>query len=148
MIVPDVNLLVYAYNSDAPGHEQAQQWWADLMNGHQDVGLPWAVSLGFIRLMTNVKVLTDPLTAGEALFHVKSWLERTQVSILNPGPRHLQILDNFAEQQLLASNLTIDAHLAALAIENNAELHSNDADFFRFPGLRHRNPLRKTSMIS
>jgi predicted nucleic acid-binding protein len=31
--------------------------------------------------------------------------------------------------------------LAALAIEFQAELYSNDSDFDRFPGLRRRNPL-------
>jgi len=38
-------------------------------------------------------------------------------------------------------DLTTDAHLAALAIEHQCELHSNDNDFARFPGLRWRNPL-------
>ncbi|MDT8392061.1 MAG: PIN domain-containing protein [Lentisphaeria bacterium] len=141
MIVPDVNLLVYAYNSDAPFHEQAKAWWKGLMNGCHDVGLPWVVSLGFLRLMTNPRVLIQPLTATEAMSHVNSWFERLQVSILQPGPRHLQILQSFADRQLLVSNLVTDAHLAALAIENGAELHSNDADFTRFPGLRHRNPI-------
>jgi predicted nucleic acid-binding protein len=41
------------------------------------------------------------------------------------------------------SNLTTDAHLAALAIEHQAELHSTDADFSRFPGLRWTNPLAR-----
>jgi predicted nucleic acid-binding protein len=41
-----------------------------------------------------------------------------------------------------AGNLTADAHLAALAIEYQAELHSTDADFSRFSGLRWRNPLK------
>jgi hypothetical protein len=40
-----------------------------------------------------------------------------------------------------AGRLTTDAHLAALAIEHQCELCSNDADFARFPGLRWRNPL-------
>ena len=40
-----------------------------------------------------------------------------------------------------AGNLTTDAHLAALAIENGAELCSTDADFARFPHLRWVNPL-------
>ena len=40
-----------------------------------------------------------------------------------------------------AGNLTTDAHLAALAIEHQAELHSTDADMARFPGLRWVNPL-------
>jgi len=38
-------------------------------------------------------------------------------------------------------DLTTDAHLAALAIEHQCELHSKDSDFARFPGLRWRNPL-------
>jgi predicted nucleic acid-binding protein len=38
-------------------------------------------------------------------------------------------------------NLTSDAHLAALAIENGAELCSPDAGFARFQGLRWSNPL-------
>ena len=141
MIIPDVNLLIYAYNLDAPAHEQAESWWTELMNGNRDVGLPWAVSLGFIRLMTNRKVLVQPLSASEAVLHVKSWFERNQVFALHPGPRHLQILESFADQRLIVSNLATDAHLAAIAIEYNAELHSNDADFSRFPGLQHSNPL-------
>jgi predicted nucleic acid-binding protein len=42
----------------------------------------------------------------------------------------------------VAGALTTDTHLAALAIEHQCELHSNDSDFQRFPGLRWRNPLR------
>jgi predicted nucleic acid-binding protein len=38
-------------------------------------------------------------------------------------------------------NLTTDARLAAIAIEHQAELHSMDADFGRFSGLRWVNPL-------
>lgn len=41
----------------------------------------------------------------------------------------------------VAGNLTTDAHLAALAIEHQLELHSNDTDFARFPGLHWTNPL-------
>ncbi len=141
MIIPDINLLVYAYNRDAPHHGSAALWWKRLMEETQPIGLPWAVSLGFVRLMTNRKILVKPLHASEALSHIQSWLVRPQVQILQPGPRHLQLLESFANLQLLSSELVTDAHLAALAIENQAELHSNDADFNRFPGLRWRNPL-------
>jgi predicted nucleic acid-binding protein len=40
-----------------------------------------------------------------------------------------------------AGNLTSDAHLAALALEQRAEICSFDKDFMRFPGLKWRNPL-------
>lgn len=141
MIIPDVNLLIYAYNMDAPHHLVAKKWWSGLMSGRQDVGLPWAVGLGFLRLMTSGKVMARPLTAAEALANVRSWMERTQVRILTPGVRHLDILDSFAARQLISSTVTTDAHLAALAIELGAEIHSNDSDFARFPGLHCHNPL-------
>jgi predicted nucleic acid-binding protein len=40
-----------------------------------------------------------------------------------------------------AGNLATDVHLAALAIEHQCELHSNDRDFGQFSGLRWRNPV-------
>jgi hypothetical protein len=42
-----------------------------------------------------------------------------------------------------AGNLTTDAHLAALAIEHGAELHSTDTDFARFAKLRWVNLLQE-----
>ena len=141
MIIPDINLLVYAYNLDAPYHAPAHAWWKRQMEGTQTVGLTWAVCLGYLRLMTNRNILKAPLEAREALAHIHSWCSRPQVQILHPGPRHLQILKSFAQQGLMTSALVTDAHLAAVAIETQAELHSNDTDFGRFTGLRWHNPL-------
>lgn len=79
------------------------------------VGLPWAVILGFVRIMSS--------------------------NIVVPGPRHLEILADIMGSARASGRLTTDAHLAALAIETQSELHSNDVDFARFPGLRWRNPI-------
>jgi toxin-antitoxin system PIN domain toxin len=141
MIVPDVNLLVYAYNCDAPRHSAAKKWWEDQMSGFREIGIPWVVAMGFLRLMTNPKVMERPMSALEALAGIRSWMERPMVRIIVPGPRHIEILNQFAEQRLLSSALITDSHIAAIVIEHNAELHSNDRDFHRFPGLRLRNPL-------
>jgi toxin-antitoxin system PIN domain toxin len=142
MILPDINLLVYAYNSDAPGHRRAKAWWEACLSGDQPVGLPWAVVLGYLRLMTSRSVLVDPFAPQEALGHIRSWLERSQVQILQPGPRHLELLESLMMGLQVSGSLTTDTHLAALAIEHQAELHSNDGDFSRFPGLRWSNPLQ------
>jgi predicted nucleic acid-binding protein len=64
------------------------------------------------------------------------------VQPLEPGPRHLSIVRALFAATNVAGRLTTDTHLAALAIEHQCELHSNDSDFERFPGLRWRNPLR------
>ncbi len=142
MILPDINLLVYAYNEAAPAHRAALEWWRELMDGEQAVGMPWATIFGFVRVVTHPTVLVDPLRPSDALKRVQSWLERPQVRILEPGSRHLEIVAQLFAATGVAGSLTTDTHLAAIAIEHQAELHSNDADFARFPGLRCSNPLR------
>ncbi len=145
MILPDVNLLVYAYNADAPHHGLARRWWEHCLGAPDPVGMPWAVALGFVRVMTHRAVLSRPLDARVALGHVRDWLDRPNVEIVEPGPRHLQVLDELFGALGIAGALTTDAHLAALAIERQAELHSNDADFARFAGLRWHNPLSEAA---
>ena len=141
MIVPDVNLLVYAYNLDARDHVAARRWWEGLLSSTEGVRLPWAVSCGFIRLMTHPAVLERPLAPERAVAHVRSWFDRTNVGTLDPGARHLEVLGRLLGDLGVAGNLTTDAHIAALAIEHQCEVHSNDADFARFSGLRWSNPL-------
>jgi predicted nucleic acid-binding protein len=57
------------------------------------------------------------------------------------GDRHWDTLKHLLGESGAAGNLTTDAHLATLALENAAELCSTDADFARFSRLRWRNPL-------
>jgi toxin-antitoxin system PIN domain toxin len=141
VIVPDVNLLVYAYSATAPQHAKARAWWERTMNDEEPVGLPWAVSVGFLRLMTSAAVAAPPLRPAAALDVLESWYERRNVHVLDPGPRHLPILRGLLDELGVAGKLTADAHLAALAIEHGCELHSNDADFGRFSGVRWVNPI-------
>jgi hypothetical protein len=141
VILPDINLLVHAYNSESRVHAAARRWWEDLLNGTRPVGLAWAVMLGFIRITTHRQILLRPLTVGAACTQVRAWLERPCVAVLHPGDRHADLLCDLLAALGVAANLATDAHLAALAIEHQAELHSTDADFQRFPGLRWSNPL-------
>lgn len=141
MTLPDVNLLIYAYNRGAPYHANAKAWWEGLLSSDEPVGLAWVVALGYIRLMTHRAVLVTPLAPKHALGHVRSWLARPNVEVLDPGTRHLEILERLFGVLGTAGTLTTDVHLAALALEHQCELHSNDVDFARFPGLRWRNPL-------
>ena len=141
MILPDVNLLVHAYNVESPVHAGARAWWEDLLNGSRPVGLAWVGILGFIRVTTSRQILAHPFPAAQACEHVRTWLGRPNVGVLHPGDRHAEILFGLFDALGTAANLTTDAHLAALAIEHQADLHSTDADFVRFSGLRWNNPL-------
>ena len=141
MIIPDVNLLVYAYDSGSRRHDAAREWWEALMNGTGSVGIPWAVILGFIRITTHSRFLENPLEVNGACSRVRAWLARPNAIVIHPGARHADILFKLIEAAGTGGNLTTDAHLAALAIEHQAEVHSTDADMARFPGLRWVNPL-------
>ena len=141
MILPDVNVLVHAYNAGSPHHEAAKGWWEDALNDARPVALAWAAILGFVRITTHPRVFERPLRAATACKHARRWLAQPQVLVVQAGERHGPILFGLLEQLGTAGNLASDAHLAALAIEHQAELYSTDADFSRFPGLRWQNPL-------
>ena len=141
MIIPDLNLLVFAYNQAAPFHNDARRWWEGLVNGTERVGIPWVVATGFVRLMTHRSAINPPVTPSEAIDTVGSWFRYSHVTPLNPGTEHLSLLRQALAAAGVGGNLVTDAHVAALAMEYQAEVHSNDSDFGRFPGLRWRNPL-------
>lgn len=142
MILPDINLLIYAHNRAAPQHEAARDWWSDRLNRQDPVALPWIVGTGFIRLATHPKVLSQPLTAEQAVGYVESWLARPNVLVIEPGKSFHSHFFRYLRDLGVAGNLTTDAFLAALAVEHQAELQSNDTDFHRFKGLRWSNPLK------
>lgn len=141
MIVPDLNLLLYAHDATSPRHEAARTWWEELSNGTERVGLSWLVVAGFIRLTTGPSVMGQPATPSQAIDTVEEWFRLPHVSPINPGSEHLRLLRQALAAAGVGGNLVTDAHIAALAMEYQAEVHSNDSDFGRFPGLRWRNPL-------
>ena len=141
MILIDVNILVYAVNKDAPQHSRAQSWLETAVTGTETIGIPWIVLLAFLRLTTRPGLFRNPLRIGTAFDLIDLWLEQSSVSIIHPGPRHGTILRELLELLGTGGNLTADAHLAALALENRATLYSSDHDFLRFPGVKWRNPL-------
>lgn len=141
MIVPDVNLLLYAHLAAFREHEAAKAWWERTLNETTAVAIAAPALFGFIRLATNRRVHAPPMSVEAALVCVESWLARPHVQLMLPGPRHLEIAFGLLRRLGAAANLTTDVQLAALALEHQAELHSNDRDFGRFAGLRWVNPL-------
>jgi toxin-antitoxin system PIN domain toxin len=141
MIIPDVNLLLYAYNPTCPEHAKATQWWSDCLSGAEPVGLPHVVLFAFARIATRAVAFDPPLTITSAAGHIRSWLDRPNVQIVLPGHDHTNRVLDLLQQTGAAGNLVTDAQLAALAVEHHAILHTADADFLRFPGVRWFNPI-------
>lgn len=142
MIVPDANLIIYAHNEADPEHEAAKRWWIGLLSGQERVGIPLAVAMAFLRLTTSARVLDAPLEVERSIEIVRSWFSHPHVRLLVYSEDHLEAFLTELGRVGVAGNLTTDAHIAALAREYRATVHSTDADFGRFDGLRWRNPLR------
>jgi len=141
MIIPDVNLLIYAYDSSSPLHLRAASWWQACLMGEEPVLLPEVVVFGFVRVSTNPRAFVHPLTTAEAVAHVRSWLAQEAVTIPEATPGHFERVLALLEALGTAGNLVTDAQIAAVAIEHDAVVHTADADFIRFKGLRWLNPL-------
>ncbi len=141
MILPDVNLLVYAVDETSDFHEGARDWWDDALSSTALVGLCYPTMLGFIRLVTNRRVFVAPLSITEATDYVAGWLAQPNTTIIVPTPRHWPVLERLLHATGVGANLTTDAHIAALAIEHGYTVYSNDTDFARFADLRWKNPL-------
>jgi toxin-antitoxin system PIN domain toxin len=139
--IVDLNILLYAVNSDAARHAAARAWWEEALNDDEPVGLAWVVLLGFLRIVTNGRVFPRPLSPEAAMTKVESWLSLENVRIVHEKDDHWDTLKSLLHGAGTAGNLTTDAHLAALAISHDAVLVSCDADFARFKGLRRQNPL-------
>ena len=141
MILPDVNLLIYSIDTSSPFHAQTREWWDTTLSSTQWVGLCYPCILGFVRVVTNPRVVEMPLSVDAALAHVEQWMAQPYTAMLLPTDRHWDILGRLLRALGVGANLTTDADIAAHGIEHGFVVHSNDADFGRFPGLQWANPL-------
>jgi hypothetical protein len=141
VILTDVNVLVYAYREDAPGHAGYRQWLEDLINSNQAYGVSDLVLSGFLRVVTHPRVFNPPSDLARALAFVRQIREQPNAVNIAPGPRHWDIFKSLCEAAGVKGNLVPDAYLAALAIESGSEWVTTDRDYSRFPGLKWRHPL-------
>jgi len=141
MIVPDANLLLYAYDSTSPFHERSRAWWSGCLSGPEPVGLLAAVLFAFVRIGTSPRVFENPLPIGEATRHVRGWLEVPTTELLAVKRPDVDQALAWLEAAGAGSTLTTDAQIAAVAKRCRAEVHTADTDFARFPGIRWQNPL-------
>jgi toxin-antitoxin system PIN domain toxin len=142
VIVPDANLLLYAYDADSPFHEAARSWWQDCLSGRETVGLTHPALFAFLRVSTNARVYEKPMTLAESAEHIRSWLARRVSQALQAPADHVQQVIGLLESAgAAAGNLVTDAQIAALALSHRAVVHTADRDFLRFRGVRCHFPL-------
>lgn len=138
MQIPDTNLLLNAVHADSPQHARARRALEGMLSDARGMALVWVVLMGFVRLSTKRGILPSPLPVADVLSVVDEWLAHPRTQVLAPGPLHAGIFGRLLLSAGTAGDLTTDAHIAAIAIEHNAEVLTFDRDFARFTGLRYQ----------
>lgn len=138
MLLPDVNVLVYAFRQDTDAHDRHAAWLDGVVNGDEAYGLADLVLSSFLRIVTHRKIFTVPSEPAKAIAFAEQIRNRPHCARIAPGPRHWAIFTRLCRDADARGNLIPDAYLAALAIESGSEWVTADRDFARFPGLRYR----------
>lgn len=141
MILPDVNVLIYAHREQAPDHDRYGEWLVNVGRGPEPYGYSELVLSSFLRIVTSTRIFPKPTPLEQALEFVTRLREPVQAVRISPGFRHWSIFADLCQRSNAKGNLVPDAYLAALAIESGSEWITTDRDFARFPGLRWRHPL-------
>jgi len=136
MILPDVNVLVYAFHADAADHARYRPWLLDVVNGPTELALTDATLIGFVRLVTNPRVFEDPAPIGEAVGFASHLTQARGARWLASTAAAWDRFEAIASSdRQVRANLVPDAWLAALAISNGCRLATADRGFARFDGL-------------
>lgn len=136
MILPDVNILVYAFRREAPQHEVYAAWLTGLIGGKDSLALHDIPLLGLLRIVTNPRIVATPAPAALALAFVERLVRARRAYWLPSGPlAWTRIGELAADDRGVVGNLVPDAFLAALALTHGCRLATADRGFARFPGL-------------
>jgi toxin-antitoxin system PIN domain toxin len=141
MVLPDVNVLVYAHRKETAHHEACRAWLESLVNGDEAYSISSLVLSGFVRVVTHPKVFKRPSSIDDALVFAEQVRDQPHCVHVEPGQRHWDIFKRLCVETRVKGNLVPDAYFAAIAIESGCEWISTDRDFSRFTGLRWREPM-------
>ncbi|MGE0622481.1 MAG: type II toxin-antitoxin system VapC family toxin [Pseudomonadales bacterium] len=141
MILPDVNVLVYAHRTDARDHESYRGWLESVINGDSAYGMSDLVLSGFLRVVTHPRVFKRPSSLADAMTFANQLRDQPNSVPVVPGSTHWRTFLRLCTEADAKGNLVPDAYYAALAIEHGCEWITTDRDFSRFNGLKWRHPL-------
>jgi uncharacterized protein len=141
MILPDVNVLIYAFRRDLPQHAVCRPWLVAVVSGDARFGLSPLVLGAVVRITTNPRAFRTPSAIQEAFGFCEDLLGQPHCQIVEPGDRHWNIFRRLCIETDTRGSLVTDAWFAALAIEWGCEWITLDRDYPRFPGLKWQVPM-------
>jgi toxin-antitoxin system PIN domain toxin len=144
LLLPDVNVLLYAHREDGHvEHARYADWLTKLATGPEPFALSVLVLAAVIRIATNPRIFRRPSTPDEVLAFLGELVRRPTARLVAPGPRHWDVFTEICRATGATGKLVADAQHAAVAVEHGCTFVTTDADFLRFPMLRSRHPLAR-----
>jgi toxin-antitoxin system PIN domain toxin len=142
VLLPDVNVLVYAHREDGHReHARFASWVTALATGAEPFALSVLALVGVVRIVTNPRIFKRPSTLEEALAFTDELVRRPTARLVGPGPRHWDLVTELCRGAGATAKLVADAQHAAVAVEHGCTFVTTDSDFARFPVLRWQHPL-------
>jgi len=141
VILPDVNVLIYAFRSDAINHASYKNWLEAVVNSPSAYGMSPQVLGSVVRICTHPKIFARPSSLQAVQHFCRLLLGQPNATHIMPGERHWEIFESICTDAQTTGNLVQDAWFAALAIEAGAQWITTDRDYARFKGLDWRTPL-------
>jgi len=137
VLLPDVNILLAGFRADHGHHKLARSFLEEARSGTTALGLSDVALASVVRLATNPRVFVRPDTTDAVIGYLDVLLE-APAQLLRAGSGHWTRFTELCRHLQLRGNLVPDAYLAALALEQGAELITFDRGFGRYPRLRWR----------
>jgi len=136
MILPDVNVLIYAFRPDDPQHAVCRAWLNGVVAGDARFGMSPLALGALVRVTTNTRTYKTPSPIEEAFGFCDDLLMQPHCQVVEPGERHWDIFKRLCVDTNIRGPCVTDAWFAALAIEWGCEWITLDRDYARFPGLK------------
>ena len=136
MLLPDVNVLIYAHREELPAHGRARQRLVALAEGAARWAIPVFCLGEFLRVITHPRLFDPPFTAAEGCEALGRVLASPSLAILTPGEHYWPLLAEAVREADAIGNLVFDAQIVALCREAGVRrLLTEDRDFDRFRDL-------------
>jgi toxin-antitoxin system PIN domain toxin len=136
MILPDVNVLIYAFRPDVPQHAVCNRWLTNIIASEPAFGISPLALGALVRITSNARIYKTTSTLDEAFKFCDYLMDQPHCQTVQPGATHWNIFKRLCIETNTRGRRVTDAWFAALAIEWGCDWITMDRDYARFPGLR------------
>jgi toxin-antitoxin system PIN domain toxin len=139
----DVNILLYASDTDSPWHDKAVAFLQRCAAGPELFCLAWLTLMSYLRMATHPRIFAQPLSPDQAVGNVESLLALPHCRAIGEDEGFWKIYRQVSAEAPARGNAVPDAHLAAVLRNHGiATLYTHDRDFRKYAFLDVRDPLQ------